>query len=68
MKVLQEIENEIAKTSAEKGEEYVRYNRNIPIMLNEIIFNLRQARTSLILNIDQRELKKIIAKLILSRR
>jgi hypothetical protein len=27
-----------------------------------------QAHTSLILNIDQRELKKIIAKLILSRR
>jgi hypothetical protein len=63
-----EIENEIAKISAEKGEEYVRDKRNIPIMLNEIIFNLMQAHPSLILNIDQRELKKIIAKLILSRR
>ncbi len=60
-----EIENEIAKIYAEKGQEFVSNKSNIPVMLNEIIFNLRKSHPSLISNIDQRELKKLIANLIL---
>jgi len=63
-----EIENEIAKISSEKGEEYIRNKRNIPIILNEVIFNLRQSHPSLILNMDQKELKKLIATIILSQK
>jgi hypothetical protein len=59
-----EIENEVAKIAVEKGKEYIRNKKNIPLILNEIIFNLRKSHTSLILNIDQKELKKLIAKIV----
>jgi hypothetical protein len=61
----EEIENEIAKLTIEKGLDYVTDKRNIGEMINEITNRLQSAHPTLTMKVDTRSLKKLIANLII---
>lgn len=67
LKILKlEIENEIAKLTVEKGIGYVSNRKNIGNMINEIFSRLEVAHPSLVVKVDSKSLRKLIASLILS--